>query len=51
MFVLLGRDPLAPALVHEWADQRARSRGVDAKVREARECAEAMDRWAHGARP
>ena len=45
MFVLLGRDPAAPALVDAWADERA-ANGEDAsKVAEARSCAEAMRAW------
>lgn len=50
MFVLLGRDPLAPFLVDEWAHQRAATREMTeqniAKVNEARECARAMRAWA-----
>jgi hypothetical protein len=60
MFVLLGRDPLASDLVEIWARRRAGSRGAyleahagggDPKVREALECARAMERWAQGERP
>ena len=48
MFVLLGRDPMAGALVRQWADARER-RGEDAeKVSEARRCADALDAWAIG---
>ena len=46
MFILLGRDPMAGALVRAWANQRA-CRGEDpAKVTEARECADKLDAWA-----
>lgn len=48
MFILLGRDPLAPALVEEWANQREQARGRGAKVEEARACAAAMRAWASG---
>lgn len=45
MFVLLGRDVDAPALVELWA-QRREQRGEDpAKVKEARDCAKAMQRF------
>jgi hypothetical protein len=40
MFVLLARDPLAPALVREWARQRSESEGVTVKAREAYNCAD-----------
>lgn len=49
MFVLLARDPLAPGLVREWADQReavAVTARQFAKVAEARQCADAMEAWA-----
>lgn len=48
MFILLGRDPLAAGLVREWADQReavAVTARQFAKVAEARQCADSMDRW------
>lgn len=45
MFVLLGRDPIAPLLVRIWAQLRAKTRGVDAKVVEAHSCAKQMDVW------
>lgn len=49
MFILLGRDPLAPALVREWAQQRAETRGrPDAKIDEARACADAMEAYRRG---
>lgn len=53
MFVLLARDPMAPALVHLWAmarQQAAKSEKDLAKVQEARDCAYAMAVWA-GDRP
>lgn len=46
MFVLLGRDPLAPELVELWAYRRSSVRGSDdPKVAEALECAKAMREW------
>jgi len=52
MFVLLARDPGAPALVRAWCDQREQeiSEGKRpasdlAQVQEARGCAERMERW------
>lgn len=46
MFILLGRDPLAGALVRLWAETR-RGMGEDpAKVAEALACANAMDEHA-----
>ena len=46
MFVLLGRDPSAGALVRLWADLRSKDPGEAAKVAEARACATALDDWA-----
>lgn len=56
MFVLLARDPLASALVVEWACRRATRDELPlsdhdaAKVVEARQCAADMEKWrqAHG---
>lgn len=52
MFVLLARDPGAPALVEEWAhrrefliNSRRRPESDRAKVAEARECAARMRQW------
>jgi hypothetical protein len=45
MFVLLARDPLAPALVYKWAADREAARGWSDKVAEAIACAEAMEAW------
>lgn len=52
MFIVLGRDPQAPALVEEWANERQvlinsgeRPRSDVAMVKEARECAANMRRW------
>lgn len=46
MFILLGRDPMAAELVRIWASMRE-SVGEDAaKVKEARDAADAMDEWA-----
>lgn len=45
MFILLARDPHAPALVEQWAERRLQ-RGEDpAMVREALDCARAMREW------
>lgn len=46
MFILLGRDPLAPETVLDWARRREATRGPTSKVEEARECAKAMMAWA-----
>lgn len=48
MFVLLGRDPLAPLLVELWADVRANlvtAEGEEEKLTEARACAKSMRNW------
>lgn len=45
IFVLLARDPSAPALVVAWATLRADVEGVTPKVQEAYDCANAMDEW------
>lgn len=45
VFVLLGRDPDAPALVDAWADVRERAGEDAAKVAEARTCAASMRAW------
>ena len=52
LFVLLGRDKLAPGLVRVWADERedavARGDAPEAdreKIAEARACAVRMERW------
>jgi hypothetical protein len=52
MFVLLARDPSAPAQVRAWADEReaainaGRKPASDmSKVQEARDCADNMERW------
>lgn len=47
MFVLLGRDPSAWALVQLWADLRERMGESPEKIAEARRCAEAMLDWAN----
>lgn len=46
MFVLLARDKHAPTLVWLWATLRELDGEDPAKVREARECADAMILWA-----
>lgn len=50
MFVLLARDKHAPTLVWLWASLRELDQEDPAKVREARDCVEAMFAWqkAHG---
>lgn len=50
MFVLLGRDKHAPALVYLWAMLREFDQEPPDKVAEARDCVEAMIQWqlAHG---
>lgn len=45
MFVLLGRDDRAPALVEAWADASEKRGTAPAKVAEARNCAAAMRVW------
>lgn len=45
MFVLLGRDPLAPMLVTLWANLREYTVADDDKINEAICCAEAMKRY------
>jgi hypothetical protein len=45
MFVLLGRDKNAPALVREWAKQRREAGEDPEKVAEAEACADAMEGW------
>jgi hypothetical protein len=46
MFVLLGRDPLAGALVRCWAEMRAEMGEDPKKVAEALACAKELDDWA-----
>jgi hypothetical protein len=43
MFVLLGRDPMAGALVREWARWREATGEAPEVVKEARDCAVMMD--------
>jgi len=46
MFVLLGRDRLAPTLVRIWADIREAAGKTDhTKIAEARACAYQMEMW------
>ena len=45
MFILLGRDRDAPFLVRRWADIREKKGEDAAKVAEARECANEMERF------
>jgi len=46
MFVLLGRDPHAGALVRLWVEIRRKAGEDPEKLAEALRCAEAMDAWA-----
>lgn len=48
MFVLLGRDRHASALVRLWAILRQRAGENEAKIDEAIACADTMDAWARG---
>lgn len=48
MFVLLGRDPMAPSVVMAWAAAEMDARGDSDKVQEAIACATAMDEWHAG---
>lgn len=45
MFILLGRDKDAPALVRAWAKVREEQGEDSKKVEEARACADAMEEW------
>jgi len=45
MFVLLARDPQAPALVRAWIAQRSEKGESSEKLVEASECADAMEAW------
>jgi hypothetical protein len=46
MFVLLARDPMAPAIVRRWAAHRELDPGTPrAQVQEALDCAAAMEAW------
>lgn len=45
MFVLLGRDRMAPYLVSIWATLREEEGEEPAKVLEARQCVQAMREW------
>jgi hypothetical protein len=46
MFILLGRDPMAGALVREWVHWRAATGEQPAKLAEALRCAIDLDAWA-----
>jgi len=49
VFVLLGRDPAAPAAIRAWVEERLRigkNRPGDAQIREALACADTM--WSEG---
>lgn len=45
MFILLARDAQAPALVRQWASDRADALEDPVKVAEAYACADAMEKW------
>lgn len=45
MFILLGRDSMAPALVRQWAEQRRAAGDDAAKIANAEACADAMEAW------
>jgi hypothetical protein len=45
MFILLGRDKLAPDLVRQWAERRLEEGEDREKVSEAFDCARAMEKW------
>jgi hypothetical protein len=45
MFVLLGRDPMAGALVRLWALMREEAGETPEKIAEALGCAEQLDAW------
>jgi hypothetical protein len=44
-FVLLARDPIAPDLIRQWAEQRLEEGEDRSKVNKAFECADAMEQW------
>jgi hypothetical protein len=46
MFILLGRDPMAGALVREWVGMRRARKEDEKKLVEAEGCACQMDEWA-----
>lgn len=45
MFILLARDPHAPALVEAWATLREKTGEDPRKIQEARQCANSMKAW------
>ena len=45
MFILLGRDPMAPSLVEAWAEYREANGEAMGKVDEAKRCARSMREW------
>lgn len=45
MFILLARDPHAPVLVRFWADWQAADGKSPEKIKEALDCANAMQKW------
>ena len=51
MFILLGRDPLAPGLVRQWARERALGKGYSRQVTNAFSIADDMDEWRKHIKP
>ena len=45
IFVLRAQDSLAPSVVRFWADEAEKAGANAAKIAEAREVAESMERW------
>ena len=46
MFILLARDPMAPAIVRRWASHRAMDPDTPPEqIEEALACADEMERW------
>lgn len=45
MFILLGRDKNAPALVRQWAKERRAAGGDSEKIVEAEKVADEMEAW------
>lgn len=49
MFVLLGRDPMAAALVRAWALMRGQAGEKGVVIMNALKCADDMEKWARDA--
>lgn len=45
LFVLRAKDPSAPSLVRLWASRQEMTEENSDKLREALDCADAMERW------